>query len=180
MTTLSALFRNGPWIWVPLFCISVALLGYLIRNVIRLVRQAHIFSVPLREQQEIEFTEAGRVVLCGEGPFFSVRFARLDFELSTDAGTAVKGRTAWFHARTSGFSRVRIELKSFVIPRPGRYLLRVLRMSTVQEADAEHRIVFMRPHLIKSLGYVIGIILAAGLMIASIVFFGLGVVSSRS
>ena len=89
---LSYIYRNGLWISVPLFIISVALLGYFILSVIRVVRQAHLFSVPVIEQQEIELTEAGRVILCTQGPLLSFRFAKLDYEL-TGGGIPIEGRT---------------------------------------------------------------------------------------
>ena len=56
-------------------------------------------------------------------------------------------------------------------PRPGRYVLRVQRLGAAQERDAAHRLVFMRPHLAQSVGYVIGIVLSAQVFIASLVFF---------
>ncbi len=59
MSILSYIYRNGLWISVPLFILSVALLAYFILNVIRVVKQAHLRSVPLLEQQEIEFSRGG-------------------------------------------------------------------------------------------------------------------------
>jgi hypothetical protein len=176
MSPLSNIYRNGLWISVPLFIISAALLAYFILNVIRVVRQAHLLSVPLLEQQEIEFTEPGRVVLCTQGPLLSFRFAKLDYEITGD-GIAVESRTTWFHARTSGFSWVRMEVKSYRIPRPGRYVLRINGLEPGSTADSEHRIVFMRPHLARSIGYVIGIVLAGLLFIGSIVLFFLRLLS---
>ena len=167
---LSYIYRNGLWISVPLFIISVALLGYFILSVIRVVRQAHLFSVPVIEQQEIELTEAGRVILCTQGPLLSFRFAKLDYEL-TGGGIPIEGRTTWFHAKTSGFSWVRMEVKTYRIPMPGRYLLRIKGLDPGSIADSKHQIVFMRPHLARSIGYVIGIVLTGLLSIGSIVLF---------
>ena len=155
---------------MPLFIISVALLGYFILSVIRVVRQAHLFSVPVIEQQEIELTEAGRVILCTQGPLLSFRFAKLDYEL-TGGGIPIEGRTTWFHAKTSGFSWVRMEVKTYRIPMPGRYLLRIKGLDPGSIADSKHQIVFMRPHLARSIGYVIGTVLTGLLSIGSIVLF---------
>ena len=94
MLFLSYIYRNGLWISVPLFFIAVALLVYFIMNVIRAVREAHRLSVPLLEQQEIEFAEAGRVVLCTQGPLLSFRFGKLDYELAERPGFA-SGRQAF-------------------------------------------------------------------------------------
>ncbi len=177
MSFLSYIYRNGLWISVPLFFIAVALLIYFILSVIRVVRQAHLFSVPVIEQQEIEFHEEGRVVLCTQGPLLSFRFAKLDYELIGDNGMPVEGRTTWFHSRTSGFSWVRMEVKSYRIPMPGRYVLRIKGLKPASTADPEHQIVFMRPHLAKSIAYVIGIVLAGLFFVGSIVLFFLRLLS---
>ncbi len=170
MSFFSYLYRNGLWISVPLFFIAAALLVYFILSVIRVVGQAHLFSVPVIEQQEIEFTNAGRVILCTQGPLISFRFAKLDYELTGD-GIPVEGRTTWFHSRTSGFSWRRMEIKSYRIPRPGRYILRIKGLDPGVKPDSEHQIVFMRPHLGRSIGCVIGIVLGGVLFIGSIVLF---------
>jgi hypothetical protein len=98
MSILSYIYRNGLWISVPLFILSVALLAYFILNVIRVVKQAHLRSVPLLEQQEIEFAEEGRVVLCTQGPLLSFRFANLDYELTGD-GIPSRAERPGFTAR---------------------------------------------------------------------------------
>ena len=170
MSFLSYIYRNGLWISVPLFVISAALLGFFILSVIRVVKQAHLLSVPLFEQQEIEFAEEGRVVLCTQGPLLSFRFANLDYEL-TGEGIPIEGRRTWFPGKTSGFSWVRLEVKSYRIPRPGRYVLRIKGLEPGSIPDSEHRIVFMRPHLARSIGYVVGIVLAGLLFIGSIFLF---------
>lgn len=178
MNFLSYIYRNGLWIPVPLFVISAALLCFFILSVIRAVKQAHLVSVPLLEQQEIGFASEGRVVLCTQGPLLSTRFGKLDYELTGD-GVPIEGRTTWFHSKTSGFSWVRMEMKSYSIPRPGRYILRIKGLEPGGTPDSEHRIVFMRPHLARSIGYVIGIVLAGLLFIGSIVLFFLRLVSKE-
>jgi hypothetical protein len=170
MSFLSYIYRNGLWISIPLFIISAALLAYSVLNVIRVVRQAHLLSVPLVEQQEIEFTEAGRVLLCTQGPLLSFRFAKLDYELAGD-GIPIEGRKTWFRSRTSGLSWVRMEVRSYRIPRPGRYVLQIKGLEPRSTPDPEHQIVFMKPHLAHSIGWVIGIVLAGSTIIGSIVLF---------
>jgi len=179
MHFLSYIYRNGLWISVPLFIISAALLCFFILNVIRSVRQAYLLSVPLLGQQETQFAEEGRVVLCTQGPLLSFRFAKLDYELTGDNGMPVEGRTTWFHARTSGLSWVRMEVKSYRIPMPGRYILRIKGLEPGSSPDSEHQIVFMRPHLARSIGYVIGIVLSGLLFVGSIVLFFLRLVSKN-
>jgi hypothetical protein len=123
MSFFSYLYRNGLWISVPIFLIGVGSLAYFIFGIVRGVREAHLLSVPLLEEQEIQFPEAGRVVLCTQGPLLSFRFAKLHYELTGDSGTPVEGRTTWFHSKASGFSWVRMEVKSYRIPMPGRYIV---------------------------------------------------------
>jgi hypothetical protein len=171
MSTLDFLDRNVLWIAPPLMCISALLLGLFIRSEVRLVKEAKILSVPLVEQQEIEFQEAGRVVLCIEGPQFSRRFAGLSYTLSTADGVPVEGRAALFRARTTGFSWARLEVRVYEISHPGRYVLRVQGLGAAQPGDANHRLVFTRPHLAPALGYVLGMILSFGLFIVCLVFF---------
>jgi hypothetical protein len=70
-----------------------------------------------------------------------------------------------------------MEVKSYRIPMPGRYLLRVKGLEPGTAADGEHQIVFMKPHLARSIGYVIGIVLSGVLFIGSIVLFFLRLLS---
>jgi len=179
MPFFSYLYRNGLWISVPLFFIGVALWVHFILGVIRRVREAHLLGVPLLEEQEIQFYEAGRVVLCTQGPLLSFRFAHLDYGLTGDNGMPLEGRTTWFHSKTSGFSWVRMEVKSYRIPMPGRYMLRIKGLEPGSTADAEHQIVFMRPYLARIIGHVIGIVLASLLFIGSIVLFFLRLLSKE-
>jgi hypothetical protein len=170
MNSVSFFERQMVWLFLVFSCLSVVLLGYCIRNVVRLVRRSRIVSVALLAEQEIEFANAGRVVLCLEGPLFTRRFSRLEYELSAGDDSVLTGRTALFRARTSSFTTVRMELKSYQIPRTGRYRLRITGLGEGQSSDARERIVFMRPHLAKSIGYVIGIVLSSGIFITSLVF----------
>ena len=176
MSILTYIYRNGLWVSIPLFVISAALLAYFISNVIRVVKQAHLLSVPLLEQQEIEFTEAGRVVLCTQGPQLSFRFTKLDYEL-TGEGIPVEGRKIWPPKRTTGFSWIRLEVQSYRIPRPGHFLLRIKGLEPGHTVDSEHRIVFMKPHLARRVVHVIGIVLAGMLFVGSIVLFFLRLLS---
>jgi hypothetical protein len=70
-----------------------------------------------------------------------------------------------------------MEVKSYRILVPDRYVLRVKGLEPGSPPDSEHRIVFMKPHLAGSIGYVIGIVLAGLLFIGSIVLFFLRLMS---
>jgi hypothetical protein len=166
-----ALYRSLIWIGPLLLCISGLALALCIRGVIRSVREAVLFNVPLVERQTIEFLDTGRVILCVEGPRFTTRFAHLDYELSTDSGAPVEGRMVLFRFMKSGLSQVRLEVRSYEIPRPGSYVLRIQGLGPPQPHDAEHQLVFTRPHAARSTGYIVGIVLSGLVLISSLIFF---------
>ena len=167
----AGVYRSWTWLGVAVMVMALAGLGTLIAGVVALMRKAQLFSVPLAERQEIQFTEAGRVVLSMEGPLLTTRFARINFELRGIDGDKIEGRRAWFRARSSGFSKTRMELLRYDIPRPGRYVLSMTGLGAPQERDVKHAVLFARPHLAQSIAYVLGIVLSSGVFIGSLVFF---------
>lgn len=171
MSFLFFLDTTGLWIGVLLFISSLLLLITLIRGLIKVIKQAHILDVPVLEQQEIQFSEAGQVVLCEQGPLFSTRFLNLKYELIGWDEAPVAGRRTLFPAQTTGVSWVRTEIRRYNIPMPGSYALRIVGLKVGDTVDSKHRIVFMMPHLARSIIYVIGMILSTGLLIGSIVLF---------
>lgn len=170
MDTEAFFSPHMAWLFAAVSILSAVLLGFIIRGVVRLVRQSRILSVPLREEQDVEFAESGRVVLCLEGPLFSRWFARLGYQLTAVDGTAVSGRPALFHAKTSGFSTVRMEMMVYEIPRPGRYHLRIQGLDDTRGADSRECIVFMRPHLGRVVCFIVGIVLTSGAFITGLFF----------
>lgn len=174
MPFFSYLYRNGLWIGPLMFLVGAVMLACMIFSLLGVIRRARLLTVPLVPRQEFKFAEAGQVVLCTEGPHLSRRFAGLKYELTED-GRPVEGRRAVFRSRTSGFSSARTEAKVFEIPSPGSYTLLIRGLSPDTQPDQEHRIVFMKPHLGRSILHVLGIIVAAALLIGGIVLFGLRV-----
>ena len=171
MAFLSFIYRHAGWIALPVFGISAFLLAQCIWGVIRTARQARLFSVPLVEQQEIEMYVTGRVVLAMEGPLLSRRFAGLEYVLIGPDGMDVKGRKALFRSRTTGFSKATMELRVYEITIPGRHIFRINGLSGEKPSDAEHRMVFTRPHLGTTILFIIGIVFTSMLTIGSVVLF---------
>jgi hypothetical protein len=95
----------------------------------------------------------------------------LTFVLETIDGVPVKGGTDWLRATSSGFSTVRMQLQTYHIPQPGRYVLRIGGLGAPQARDAEHAVVFTKPHLADVIGNVLGVIAATALVTGSIVLF---------
>lgn len=166
-STFVSLYRYWTWIGIPVMAVALALLGLLILGVVATVKKAQLLRAPLAERQQVEFAEAGRVVLSIEGPRFSTRFARVNFELRGIDGERIEGRRAWFRAQTSGVSTVRMELLTYDIPRPGRYVLIMTGWGAPQSRDANHAVAFTRPHVQQTVAYIVGIVLASGVFIVS-------------
>jgi hypothetical protein len=171
---------DSPWLLGSLFAACLVVLGLLVRAMLRTLRQARLCELPLRDRQEIEFPTDGRVVLCVQGPRFTPRFRRLSFELRLPGGAEVPGRPVLFRMVSSGLSEARVTLRTFALPFAARYELRVHGLETGDVDSARHRIVFMRPHLLRSVLLIVGTTVVAALAVASLVFFLLAVVPTAA
>jgi len=171
MNFFGFIYRNGVWISIPVLVIAVVMLVFFIKSVIRMKAEKTIMSIPAVEQQDVEFTEAGNVVLCIEGPLLTTRFGGVKYELIASDGSPVKGHVTLFHSRSSSFTKIRMEMKSFELPYPGRYTIKLINFGPPKPKDGEHRIVFMKPNLAQAVGYILGIVFSGILFIGSIVLF---------
>lgn len=167
----AGLYKHWIWLGVPVILAAATALWLLIAGVVAVIKKARLFRAPLAAIHEVEFSEAGRVVLSIEGPLFTTRFAGVHFELREMNGGRIDGQPCLFRARTSGFTTARMELMEYNLPRPGRYVLSMMGLGAVVAGDASHAVVFMRPHLLESTAYVLGIVFASVVFIASLVFF---------
>lgn len=172
MHILLAIYRNAVWLAPPALCLAVVLLGWSIFNIVMLVRKSVIARLPLAEVQEVDFTQAGDVILCMEGPLLSSRFKGLGYRMTDGAGNPLRGRGV-IPVSSSSFSRGRRTLWRFEIPQAGRYLFHVERLGEPRPNDTDHEFLFTRPHFAKVVAYVLAIIFSAHLFIGSIVIFAL-------
>ena len=177
MNIFDFLYRNGIIIAPPLFVSSAALLAICIVGLVRLGDRSRLCTLPCVEQQMVQLSDTGWVDLSLEGPRLSSRFSELAFELLSPEGTRMSSRSSWFHARTSGMSTVRMELVSFQIRSAGQYTLRIRTLGTALDEHARHRVVLSKPHLPRMVGYVLGVVLSAALLIGSVVLFILRLLS---
>jgi hypothetical protein len=170
----------NPWLLALLFVLALAALVALGRAVVRMLRSARLCAAPLRASQWIEFPVDGRVVLCMQGLRFTPQFRKLRFELRQPDGVEVPGRRILFRLVASGVSHARITLRSYHLSMAGPYEL-VIHGLQPQYVDApDHSVVFMRPHLARTVLFVVGITLASALAIVSLVFFLLTVVPTAA
>ena len=178
MAFLSFIYKHGIWISIPAFIFFVILLIICITGVVRTGRQARLLSVPLVDRQEIEFIEVGRVVLCMEGPILSRRFAKLEYELTGPDGVSAKSRPVLFRASTTSLTKAKMELRVYEVTHLGRHIFQIRGLGGEKPSDAEHRMVFTRPNLARSMAYVIGIVFASIFTIGSIVLFFMRLVAA--
>jgi hypothetical protein len=171
MAFLSFIYKHGIWISIPAFVLSLILLILSIIGVVQTGRDARLFSVPLVERQEIEFTETGKVVLCMEGPILSRRFVKLEYEITGPDGVVVKRRPLLFRASTTGFTKARMELETFKVTHPGRHVFQIRGLEGGKPSDAQHQMVFTRTNLARIMMYVVGIIIGGIFTIGSMVLF---------
>jgi hypothetical protein len=164
-------YRNWIWLGVPVMLAAAAALGLSIARVIAVMKKAHLFKVPFAASQAIEFLEAGRVILSVEGPRFTMRFAGVGFVIQDPGGAIIESHPALFRATTSGVTTVRMELRKFNIPMPGRYVLNMTGLGEPREGDDRHSVVFMKPHLRHTMVSVLSIVLSSVVLILSLVFF---------
>jgi hypothetical protein len=180
MGFLSFIYKYGIWISIPAFILFVILLIMCITGVVRTGRQARLFSVPLVDRQEFEFSEAGKVVLCMEGPMLSRWFAGLKYDLTGPDGVALSSRPVLFRATTSGLTKARMELRVYEVMHPGRHVFQIRGLESEKPADAEHRMVFTRTNLARSMLYVLAIVFTGISTILSIVLFFLRLLNVSS
>ncbi len=178
MAFLSVIYKHGIWISIPAFIFFVILLIICITGVVRTGRQAILLSVPLVDRQEIEFIEVGRVVLCMEGPILSRRFAKLEYELTGPDGVSAKSRPVLFRASTTSLTKAKMELRVYEVTHLGRHIFQIRGLGGEKPSDAEHRMVFTRPNLARSMAYVIGIVFASIFAIGSTVLFFMRLVAT--
>jgi hypothetical protein len=175
---LSGIYRHWIWIGPPLVLGAAVVLVLLIQGTVSMVRKSHLLRVLLMEVQEVRFKEAGPVALAIEAPMGSTRFAGVDFHLTSTGGEAVRGRRVLFRTRSSGISRVRLDVMQFELPWPGAYLLHMRGLGPAQERDAAHAVVFRKPIRTQAILRVAGMVGASVVLVASLVFFILRVNSA--
>ncbi len=166
-----AVYRNWNRLGVLVMLVAVAALWRFIAGLVALIRKSYLFKAPLAASQQVEFSEAGQLSLSVEGPRFSTRFAGVGFELQAMDGRRIEGRRVLFRLQTSGLSTARLEVLRYDIPWPGRYVFNMTGLGAPREGDARHAVVFMRPRTGRTVAYILGIVLASMVFIASLVFF---------
>src|ERR1700752_2924449 len=108
---------------IAIAILGAALLAYAIARLLAVVRASILVRLPAVAEQDVTFAEAGTVVLCIELPHFGTAFAGVDFTMHDATGRDLPSTPIVFRTKVSGFSRVRLSVRAFEIPRAGRYRL---------------------------------------------------------
>lgn len=153
------------WVTVPVASLCLVLLGTTLSRLIRIHRGSVLVSVPLIEEQDVTIDGVGRMLLHGEGPRGTDRFARLDFRLTDlSRGRDLGLDRVWLKASSSGRSTARLSLRSFRVEQPGSYRLRLIDRSSscVSEKPPHdsHRIVISHDVRGRTAGAIVGVVLS--------------------
>lgn len=163
------------FITIPGFVISAALLGVTILRLVRLAGGVALRRVPLVAEQDVDLKISGPVVLNLESPLLTTFPSHLAFSLRDRAsGRLVPTERALVRTHSSGFRRARLSVQRFEIDAAGTYTLRIDGMAPGADY-AQFALVFARPFGLALPLHIVGIVLFAAGLIASIVFTGLAV-----
>jgi len=169
LTLFVAMAAAGAW-----------LLAYAIRRVVRLVRGSVLFRAPLVVEQDLEFEEAGAVVMHAEAPLSKTvlrgnryapppAFRGLEYEIRhAQGGPAVPLRGTLGTGTVSGVHKTRVPLKSFTVDHPGAYVLSVRNLTPTADTPL-YAFVFSRPYGIAMPLYILTIVVGGMLFIGGTV-----------
>jgi hypothetical protein len=151
---------------------GAALVVFSIVRLLRVLRESILARLPAASEQDVRFPAEGPVVLCIEAPHFSTAFAGVDFAMRDDHGHEVPSTPIVFRSKVSGFSRVRLSVRAFDVPRAGRYRLVASGIAPGRDMS-EAAIVFARPFVGAMVLCILGIVFGGMALIAGIVLTAL-------
>jgi hypothetical protein len=151
---------------VPLFVVSVWLVIRTALSLTRRVRGSVVASVPLLERQSLTLPDSGAYALFVEGKRMSRDFGGLDFSMEDRDGRGVPMHAAVVRTSVSGFSRVRLQVRSFYLSSPGSVTLHIVGIRPI--SDPENRIVIGRPFTGALVAHVLALIALGLLTIAAL------------
>ena len=163
---------------VPILTIGVAVLGavllaYSIVRLVAVVRDSVIVRLPAAPEQDVDFKEGGTVALCMEQSRLDSSLWGVNYAMRDSGGRDVPSAPILFRTKVSSFSRVRLSVRSFEIPRPGRYRLIVSGIAPGRDTS-QSAIVFTRPFAARMVLWILGIVFAGFCLIGGIVLYALG------
>ena len=141
-----------------------------VARLIALVRASVIVRLPAIAEQDVDFAQAGRVVLCIEQSRLDSTLWRARFALRDATGRDLPAAPILMRTEVSGFSRVRLSVQRFDLPNRGRYRLIA---DGIAPGNSDAAIVFTRPFAAKLVIWILAIVLGGFAMIGGIVLTAL-------
>jgi hypothetical protein len=152
--------------------LGAVLVVFSIVRLLRVLRESILARLPAVPKQDVRFAAAGTAVLCIEQPHLSTAFFGVDFAMRDDYGHDVSSTPIVFRSKVSGFSRVRLSVRAFEVPRAGRYRLVASGIAPGRDMS-EAAIVFARPFAGAMVMCILGITFGGMALIAGIVLTSL-------
>ncbi len=151
---------------------GAALLACSIVRLIAVVRTSIIVRLPVLREQDVRFPEPGLVMLCIETTYLDSSFGGAGFALTDFSGHDVPSAPILFRTKVSSFSRVRLSIRTFQIPRAGRYRLVVTGVPQGRDMS-KSALVFARPFAGALVLWILGIVFGGICLVGGIVLSAL-------
>ena len=157
---------------IAIAILGAALVAFAIVRLLGVVRASVLMRLPAVAEQDVTFAQGGSVVLCIEQSHFGMAFAGVDFALRDATGRDVPSTPIIFRTKVSGFSRVRLSVRAFDVPRAGRYRLVASGIAAGRDMSSA-ALVFTRPFAGAMVLWILAIILGGIAAIGGTVFASL-------
>lgn len=161
---------GSRWLFltVPGFFLSAVLLALIIRSLLRTLSGAAVASVPVGKAQVFTVPEAGPYAVYIQGRLGTTDFAGLDYRVTDASGAGVPLDRVVFRSTTTSMSgRVTLQVRSFVAPAPGTYILDVSGLRS--GAAPDNRVIISRPVRGGMIAHILGLVAFGSLTIGSLV-----------
>lgn len=154
---------SKQWLWasIPLTLIGLIMLTWMISNLLKIVNNSVIVSVPLVAEQIITIDTAGELVLHGEGTHFTFPFHDLEYQLSDlSDNSIVPLPKVTSRTYSSGLKKIRNALYTFNIDRPGKFQLTVSGLKETYASET-YRILITMDYGFKFAGTIVALVFSA-------------------
>jgi hypothetical protein len=153
---------------VPGFVLSAVLLALVIRSLLRTLSGAAVTSLPVQESQTFSIADAGPYDLYVQGRLGTMDFHGLQYAMTTAAGDSVPMVPVLFRTTVTSMSgRVKLQVRSFTIAKPGAFTLRIAGLG--RDAAPDNRLVISRPVRARMVLHILGLVAFGALTIGSLV-----------
>lgn len=157
---------------VGAMALGAVVLGFSIKSLLALLRDAEVARVPGAVEQTVAFKEPGTYVLHVEQPRLNTALHSAGFSLRDARGSEVRSTAVIFHTTKSGFSTASISVRSFDVERAGS--CRLVVSGVRADADLSRvELIFTRPYAAAMVLRILGIVVGAACLIGGLVFTAL-------